>query len=817
MEEAVLGVAVLLFLAVGVVPIVALVQIFKLRGEVRQQARVLEALGTHREAPPVSAPLPVALPVVRPASVEARTLVSVPVLTPVPARVPVPPAVHVDNVPSPMSVGSPVAPRSVPPVEPNAFQAKALEAMKKIWNWIVIGEEFRRPGTSWEYAVATNWLLRGGIVVVVVGVGFFLKYSIEHGYLGPMARVALSILTGVAMLIGGVRLVGKPYHLLGQGLMGGGLAILYFSMFSASNLYHLVGVLTAFGLMALVTLVAGTLAVRLNSLLVAVLGILGGYGTPILLSTGAKNFPGLFGYMLLLGVGILGISRRRNWPLLNYLGLVLTYGLATAAIAKQYVAADFGAVLPFLAAFFVLYAAVMVLHNLAHREKAGLLELLGIMANAMMFFGLAHHVITVAYPEKYAALPALALAAFFIVLTRIFLSGGRKDRGLLYTFLALAALFTALTPPLALSRQWVTASWALQGVVMLWLAGKIESRFLRLLGSAACLLAIGRLAFMDLQAQFGGRLSPETTWTAYLKIFGERVLSIGVPIAALGGAWKLLRRPPAQGGLAVAPENDMVSAAWQSVAGGIIAVLGCGVLFIYAHFELYRTCGFFYPPLAVPAMTLVWFALGWFLLAVWRQAAVRWVPILLVVLVVGMVIKMVGFDMDGWRLNCDGWRYGGEYLAGEALIRFADVGLYLALFGMIFAGTRGQETGRRVGLATGVAGLVLLFFYLTLEVNTVLWRFVPGLRAGGITLLWAAYALVLLLFGLRRGVPGLRYAGLLGFAVVTWKIFFADLTHLDPLYKIVAFIVLGVILLLAAWVYLKSRQRFQPVSKGDRA
>jgi uncharacterized membrane protein len=136
---------------------------------------------------------------------------------------------------------------------------------------------------------------------------------------------------------------------------------------------------------------------------------------------------------------------------------------------------------------------------------------------------------------------------------------------------------------------------------------------------------------------------------------------------------------------------------------------------------------------------------------------------------------------------------------------------------MIFAGMRGQDKGQRVGLATGISGLVLLFFYLTLEVNTVLWRFVPGLRAGGITLLWAAYALVLLLFGLGRGVPGLRYAGLLGFAVVTWKIFFVDLTHLDPLYKIVAFIVLGVILLLASWVYLKSRQRFQPATNGDRA
>jgi uncharacterized membrane protein len=213
-------------------------------------------------------------------------------------------------------------------------------------------------------------------------------------------------------------------------------------------------------------------------------------------------------------------------------------------------------------------------------------------------------------------------------------------------------------------------------------------------------------------------------------------------------------------------------------------------------------------------MTLAWFALGMFLLAVARQGGARWISVALGLLSTGLVLKLFGFDMDGWQLNSDVWCYGGDYLAGPVLIRFADFGVCLALLGMIFAQTRGREPGRGIGLATGIAGLVLLFVYLSLETNTVLSRFVPGLRAGGITMLWAAYALTLLLFGLGRGVPGLRYAGLLGFTVVTWKIFFVDLAHLDALYKIVAFIVLGIMLLAAALVYLKCRSRFQPPTEG---
>lgn len=791
-------------LALIVSPVISMIMTFKLRAEQKRQAALLDSLLARRDAPPAP-PKPV-IPVVAPVTITT----SAPKPVPMERTVPVTPPSPAIPKPSPRPATPPP-----PPAVPNELQVKAAEVMRKIWNWIVIGDEFRRPGTSWEFALATNWLLRAGIVVVVVGVGFFLKYSIEHGMLGPEARVALSVLAGVGMLVGGVRMIGKPYQLVGQGLMGGGLAILYFSMFAACNFYHLIGALAAFGLMALVTLVAGTLAVRLNSLLVAVLGILGGYGTPVMLSTGVKNFPGLFGYMLLLGIGILGIARRRHWPLLNYLGLVLTYGLATAAIATQYVATDFLDVLPFLVGFFVLYAAVMILHNLAHGEKAGLLELLGIIANALMFFGLTHRVITAGYAEIYSAIPALALAVFFIVATRVFLAGQRRDRGLLYTFLALAALFTAMTPPLALSRQWITTSWALQGVVMLWLAGKIDSRFLRLLGCAACLLSVGRLAFWDMHRQFTMWLPPDTTWVAYMKILGERLLSIGVPIASLGVAWKFLRRPPVSGPLAVAPENDLASDTWQGAAGGLIAALACGVLFVYAHFELHRTCGFFWPALSVPAMTLAWFALGVFLLAVARQDGAKWVPRALGLLAIGLVIKLLVLDMDGWRLDHDDWCYEGDYLPGLALIRFMDFGLCIGLLSAIFFQTRGDEPGRRVGLAVGIAALVMLFVYLSLEMNTALGRFVPGLRAGGITLLWAAYALTLLLFGLGRSVTGLRYAGLAGFVVVVLKIFFSDLAHLDALYKIVAFIVLGVMLLGAALVYLKYRQRFQSPTEGD--
>lgn len=150
-------------------------------------------------------------------------------------------------------------PANQPPAEPGRFETAAKEILSEVWNWIIVGESHRPQGTSIEYAVASNWLLRIGVLILVCGIGFFLKYSIDNDLLGEQARVALSVLTGIAMIAGGVRFTGGRYHLLSQGLLGGGIAVLYFSVFAAFSFYQLLNVFPSFLLMSLVTVSAAVL------------------------------------------------------------------------------------------------------------------------------------------------------------------------------------------------------------------------------------------------------------------------------------------------------------------------------------------------------------------------------------------------------------------------------------------------------------------------------------------------------------------------------------------------------------------------------
>ena len=326
--------------------------------------------------------------------------------------------------------------------------------------------------------------------------------------------------------------------MLGQGLIGGGIATLYFSVFAAVSFYHLIDPYSAFALMALITAAAGAMAVRFDSLLIAVLGIIGGYGTPVLLSTGGVNFAGLFAYVLLLGCGILGISLKKNWHLLNYLGFACTYGLFAASM-KDYQAAEFWNVMPFLVGFFVLYSTTLFLFNVVQRTKSTLLELLGLLLNAGIFFAASYVLVRDAYGSRGVAVVTLGLTAFYAAHVYYFLLRRIADRELLVSFMGLSMFFLAVTVPLLLSREWITVSWAIQALVLLWLADKLNSQFVRQAALLLYAVVLFRFGFIDLPGQYASEL-PRAASVAlgdYLWQLLERLVVFGVPIASIAGGY----------------------------------------------------------------------------------------------------------------------------------------------------------------------------------------------------------------------------------------------------------------------------------------
>jgi len=181
-----------------------------------------------------------------------------------------------------------------------------------------------RAKIDWEQWIGVRGAaLLGGIVLALAALLFF-KYSIDHGWISPAVRVVMGVLAGLVGLVGSEFLRKKGYIVTANAVSGASVVILYAAFWAARVQYELIGSPLAFGLMILVTAVACLLAVRHASLVIAVLGLVGGFATPLLLSTGEDRPVGLFGYILLLDVGLLAVARTRRWPSLGVLSLIGT-------------------------------------------------------------------------------------------------------------------------------------------------------------------------------------------------------------------------------------------------------------------------------------------------------------------------------------------------------------------------------------------------------------------------------------------------------------------------------------------------------------
>ena len=323
--------------------------------ETRMLRAQLELLRMHvselqkqlREAPPqvpTALPQPTPVEVPEPPVTAPTGWVAEPVETPAP-EVAAPPPSTAEATTAPL--GTPAVVRAPPPPEPPPAAPVPPRAPPPP----------PRPPIEWEKWIGIRGAaVLGGIVFAMAGVYLF-RYSVQQGWISPMVRVATAMFAGLGGLIAGQRLR-QRYPITAHALSGGGVVVLYAATWAAKALYDLIPLPLAFVLMVLVTAVAGVLAVRQNNRLVAYLGLVGGFATPLLLSTGQNAPVPLFAYILLLDLGLLFVAARTRWRSVAALALVGTTLLELGWIFTRMEAGQAPIAFTVLGLFSLLFAAM---------------------------------------------------------------------------------------------------------------------------------------------------------------------------------------------------------------------------------------------------------------------------------------------------------------------------------------------------------------------------------------------------------------------------------------------------------------------------
>ena len=383
-----------------------------------------------------------------------------------------------DNTALAAAVAKPIAPPiskpAFKPAEPN-FIERGIAAAKA---WLFGG----------------NTMVRAGIIVLFIGISFLLKLAVDKNIIPIELRLMAVALGGIALLVVGWRLRDKRAQ-YSWALQGGGIGVLYLTIFAAMKLYQLIPAGPAFALLAGVAFLSAFIAVKQSAMPLAILGFAGGFLAPILTSTGHGSHVGLFSYYLVLNLGIAYVAFHKSWRPLNVLGWGFTFIIGTLWGVKNYVPENFATTEPFLIIFFLLFTAIAVLYAYRQATKASdYVDATLVFGTPLVGFSLQYGLL---HDSKFGmAYSALALGAFYLGLAWWVLT--RKLETLKFLgecFLALGIGFATLTLPLALDGRWTSAAWAVEGVGLLWVGLKQNRTFPALAGLALQLLAA--MAFVN--------------------------------------------------------------------------------------------------------------------------------------------------------------------------------------------------------------------------------------------------------------------------------------------------------------------------------
>ncbi len=689
----------------------------------------------------------------------------------------------------------------------------------------VISEENHSWESNLERFIGENLINKIGIAITVIGVAIGAKYAIDHRLINPVTRIILGYLVGLVLLFFAYRLK-KNYKNYSAVLLSGSMAIMYLITYAAYSLFNLFPQSLAFLLMLLFTAYTVGSALQYNREVIAIIGMVGAYAVPFLLSEGSGKAAILFSYISIINGGILVIAVKKYWKPLYFSAFVLSWLIFFSWYAWKYQPElHFTLAIIFLSLFFVIFYLTFLSYKLLKKEKFDVFDILLLLSNSFIFYGigyaLLHHQ---PQGEHWLGLFTLINALVHLLVSAVIYPYKLADRNLFFMVSGLVFVFITIAIPIQFSGNWITLLWICEALLLFligrtrnapvyeyisyplillafvslllnWLSyyAGVDSSFIKdfklffnpgFYTSAVFCAALGSILLLHLKKEYKSPV-PEGTWLAQMVNY----LLPGMLILVLYFTFR--------NELAAAFNQASLQPALNPLPDGINKLTGeeSGREYLKPVWLGNYSLLFFGLLSAINTFRFRNLTLG---------IAVFWLNVLTLIV---FLLKGL-YDLGELRFAYLSFHEGSNFTqVSYFLTRYITYGFAALSIAAMLLWIKKQDVSVFYRIFTSLMLHLCLLWVLSSELLNIM-DFAGNKHSYkfGLSIIWGFYALLLIIIGIRNKASYLRIAAMSLIGVTLVKLFFYDITTLDTLLKTALFLALGFLLLIISFLYNKYKK-----------
>ncbi len=351
-------------------------------------------------------------------------------------------------------------------------------------------------GAGLERFIGLRLLHFTGIIALVTGISIGVKYAVDKNLISPVARIMLAYAAGIILYILSVRLK-KKYALFSAILLSGSMASLYFTTYAAFAYYNLLDPAITFALMVSITVFTVYSAIRYNKQEIAILGMIGAYGIPFLISANSGRADLFFTYIIFINCGIAFLSYKKMWKLMIGLALFLSWFLLLGWVVSNYDEGSRGLAITVMLTFYLQFSITTVGFAINKKRNIAFNELLQFLMNSIFVFGAALLVFANTNTIK-GITGVTAIAGIVFAIQALSVKNFLPKEKLLFNSLT---AFSVLCLVFYIGLKWdgmpVTMGWLLTaaGLFTIGVVSKID--WLRLVSVIVTGIALAKLVIID--------------------------------------------------------------------------------------------------------------------------------------------------------------------------------------------------------------------------------------------------------------------------------------------------------------------------------